>query len=122
MNPLVVREGLREPSCRSNFSPRERMTGALECGDNLRAEIFIWHHAFSRLVPIGAFAFRTNSRLVVEVARHPFVTAAFAAVAHHRDRNLSHRSNHLARNLFARMLLVNRPLTTMLLVYILLAR
>ncbi len=60
--------------------------------DDLRGEVIISHGAHLGLVPVRAFTLWANTRLSVEVSRHPLMAAAFAAVAHHGNRDLCHGS------------------------------
>ena len=92
MHPLIVGECLRQLAGRANLRPRKRAAMPLQHDPDLIAKRFIRRRHSTGAVPVHALALRTDAGLNVEVARHPFVAAPLAAVAHDGNWNAAHNN------------------------------
>lgn len=96
MNPLIIREGLRQFGPRSHIRPSQRHFRLTECRGDLVPERLIGHSGLLIwLVPKRAMARRTHARLLLNAAAwNPFMTAPVTTKSHDRNGDPSHAASN----------------------------
>ena len=112
MNPLIIREQLRQSRRSAKLRPGERTISLRKRVANRSAKILVSVFMLTGCVPIRATAFRANPWLLIGGATgNPFMAAPFAPIAHHCDRNSTHPLYLLAKNIAVRKIIARGVLT-----------